>query len=487
MIQAIVFADRLGEELSPLCDNICTAMLPVMNRPLLQYTIEDLAGAGVKDIVIVIADHANQVESYFASGDLWGVSIRYLLSRGEESVNQVLSRSSSILNTPFIAIRGDVLRTPCCQSFLASAEHYDGPSVIARMGGNTIGLSLVRTWPIPIPEIDWHRENFASKQSINTEIYTGIYVPLDSLENYHQAILRLMETVLPANGLEVSAGLFADRLSRVGSESHQSGHVVVGANTSIHKSARLQGPCIIGDNCYVDQGANVNNSIVLPGTYIGENLQIENSIVAGNTLFRIDRGVQIQVPDPMLISDIQEEISATVTQWPDRITAVALLILSVPLWVLALFLSLSSHVWPLTKHSIVSNRFDLNIGSKDRRIVNEWRFSTNVPILRFLPKLFLVATGDLRMLGSAPLSPMAFATPKTKWDTRNDQPNSGLLGPAQLQLPKGAPEEEIRLNELTFIARKNWLTTLICLFNALPLMLSKRAWFNTSKELQELA
>ena len=47
-MQAIIFADRRGAELSPLCDAQCPALLPVANRPLLHYTIEDLAEAGYR-------------------------------------------------------------------------------------------------------------------------------------------------------------------------------------------------------------------------------------------------------------------------------------------------------------------------------------------------------------------------------------------------------------------------------------------------------
>ncbi|MFT5691993.1 MAG: mannose-1-phosphate guanylyltransferase/phosphomannomutase [Oceanicoccus sp.] len=482
-MQAIVFADRKGGELAPLCDDLCPAMLPVINRPLLQYTIEDLANAGIVDIIVVLGDHATDVEKTFGKGELYGVNIRYLLSRGEEDPCEVISRSQSTINTPFIAIRGDVLRSPCCQIFLEAAEQHTGHAVAAHIGGTAVGLNLIRVWPHSMPEIDWpHSSN---KSPSCAEIHNGLYAPVDNLNNYHQATLLPMDIISPAEGLEVTPGLHVDRQSRVEAQCHQSGHVVVGSNASVHNSARLEGPCIIGNDCYIDRGVTISNSIVLPGTYVGENLHIENAIVSGSTLIRIDRGIQIQVPDTMLLSNMQNELGSLVKQLPDSITAAALLILSCPLWPIALLSTLVCGFKPFVSRPIISNRTDSNNNFKRRRVVKAWQLSTPFPLLRNLPMLWLVIKGDLRMVGSMPLVSQTKEGKYSHWDRRNEQQSAGLLGPAQLLLPPDAPEEEIRLNEITFVANNNGLTTLSLLFWALPMLLSKRAWVGSPKRIQE--
>ena len=91
------------------------------------------------------------------------------------------------------------------------------------------------------------------------------------------------------------------------------------------------------------------------------------------------------------------------------------------------------------------------------------------------------------MLGSMPLVSQPEEEKHSDWDLRNEQQSAGLLGPAQLLLPSDAPEEEIRLNEITFVANNNGLTTLSLLFWALPMLLSKRAWVGSSERIQERA
>ncbi|WP_394494346.1 sugar phosphate nucleotidyltransferase [Shewanella sp. ENK2] len=59
-MQAIVFANRTGNELAPLNQQYCPALLPVANKALVEYTLEDLASAGVTDVKLVICSDAKK-------------------------------------------------------------------------------------------------------------------------------------------------------------------------------------------------------------------------------------------------------------------------------------------------------------------------------------------------------------------------------------------------------------------------------------------
>ncbi|MGB5442981.1 MAG: NDP-sugar synthase [Gammaproteobacteria bacterium] len=479
-MQAVIFADRRGLELAPLCDTCCPALLPVANKPVLQYTIEDIAAAGIDEILLVVSDDADRIEKYFATGSMWGVKIRYLLSRGEETPDNLLLRHSSLLKPPFIAARGDMLRSSSCKAFMEASTAYDAAIVNTHIDLHSAGLCLVREWPARLPAVAWPQRLTISELTAAVELQTGVFSALVSLNDFYSVSLEIVRNPpknLDQPGRYLKAGLKVERLSQIHPVSHTTGNVLVGENTSVHPSTRLSGPSIIGHNCYLDRGVEISNSVVMPGTYVGENLHVENAIVAGSTLIRIDRGTLVPIPDPMLLSDMEGELSSMVRQWPECMVAAVLLLLSTPLIPLALLLSLfSSPTRPLSRQQFVSNRYATDIDGKHRRVVTGLVFATRVPLLRSLPLLWLVIKGDLRLFGSTPLSPQRMNTLNASWDLRGKSPSSGLLGPAQLLLSEQAPEEEIRLTEIDFVANSGCYTLLARLVRAASLLFSTRTW-----------
>ena len=53
-MHALIFADRIGQELEPLNERTCVALLPVVGKPVLEHTLEALVAAGVREAVIAL-------------------------------------------------------------------------------------------------------------------------------------------------------------------------------------------------------------------------------------------------------------------------------------------------------------------------------------------------------------------------------------------------------------------------------------------------
>ena len=66
------------------------AMLPVANRPLIDYWLEACAEQGVDDVHVVLGDGAEAIEEFAGDGTRWGVRIRYGFARpGEDPLDFV--------------------------------------------------------------------------------------------------------------------------------------------------------------------------------------------------------------------------------------------------------------------------------------------------------------------------------------------------------------------------------------------------------------
>jgi NDP-sugar pyrophosphorylase family protein len=487
-MQAIIFADRLGSELAPLCDTTPVALLPLANRPLLEYTLDDLAAAGIEEAFVVSA-HTRLLEAHFARGEMWGIRLHYLLSRGEESPQQLIERNRNLLQTPFLALRGDVLRSPSCVKLLQAGSENSRSVAISQLqiGGSNAGALLVNQLPEQMSRLNalaWPLTG-SELQNAVVDHHGDHFSCLDSFGSFYHASMQTVEGEFALHTppvQEIDPGLRVGANGEVAAMSRESGVVLVGEQSRIDPQVRLLGPAIIGNHCYIDSGATLVRSIILPGSYVGAGLQVENAIISGHHLIRIDHNVAMTIHDPSMIAYVDHEVESLLYSLPDRLMGLALLLLSLPLWPLALLLSvINNRAQPLKRVTILGNRSNPETIGRERLLVDGWQMATGIPLLRSLPLLWLVARGDLRLFGSTPLQPEGNSDAATRelpcWDLRQHHCSAGLLGPAQLDLPRSAPEEELRLNESHFIEQRGLTTLLQRLFKASILLFTSRAWY----------
>ncbi|KAI4147674.1 MAG: hypothetical protein LQ340_005438 [Diploschistes diacapsis] len=63
-LQAVVLTDSYDRGFSPFAQEKPRCLLPVANVVLIEYTLEFLANAGIRDIYLYVGAHEEQVEDY---------------------------------------------------------------------------------------------------------------------------------------------------------------------------------------------------------------------------------------------------------------------------------------------------------------------------------------------------------------------------------------------------------------------------------------
>jgi MurNAc alpha-1-phosphate uridylyltransferase len=76
-MRAMILAAGRGERMRPLTDGTPKPLLDVSGRPLLQYHVERLAAAGIRDLVINTGRLGDQIEARFGDGAGFGVRISW--------------------------------------------------------------------------------------------------------------------------------------------------------------------------------------------------------------------------------------------------------------------------------------------------------------------------------------------------------------------------------------------------------------------------
>jgi UTP--glucose-1-phosphate uridylyltransferase len=77
-MDAVIPAGGLGTRLLPLTRALPKEMLPVGDKPALQYVVEELASAGVDRVLLVTSTRKTAIEDYFEAEPVSGVRIQYV-------------------------------------------------------------------------------------------------------------------------------------------------------------------------------------------------------------------------------------------------------------------------------------------------------------------------------------------------------------------------------------------------------------------------
>jgi len=108
-MRALILAAGRGERMRPLTDHTPKPLLPVAGKSLLRWHIERLRQAGITDLVINHAWLGAQLESAFADGQAFGVSIQWS-REGEalETLGGIVEALPLLGDAPFLVVNGDI-------------------------------------------------------------------------------------------------------------------------------------------------------------------------------------------------------------------------------------------------------------------------------------------------------------------------------------------------------------------------------------------
>src|ERR1019366_1070199 len=76
-VPARVMAAGAGTRLRPLTQTIPKPMVPIVNRPVLEYTVENLRRHGITEMVFNLHSHPELIRRHFGDGTSRGVKIQY--------------------------------------------------------------------------------------------------------------------------------------------------------------------------------------------------------------------------------------------------------------------------------------------------------------------------------------------------------------------------------------------------------------------------
>jgi MurNAc alpha-1-phosphate uridylyltransferase len=108
-MKAMILAAGFGERLRPLTNDTPKPLLKIANKPLIQYHVERLVDAGVRELVINTSWLGDQIESFLGDGSRFGVRIQWSRESEPLETGGGIRRALPMLGgEPFLVINGDV-------------------------------------------------------------------------------------------------------------------------------------------------------------------------------------------------------------------------------------------------------------------------------------------------------------------------------------------------------------------------------------------
>ena len=309
MVKAVILAGGYATRLRPLTLTTPKPLLPILDKPLLDWIIEGLVKAGIKDIVLSVRYHSDKIKSRYNDGSKYGVNIVYAeepkpLGDGGpiKFINEVYG-----LDETFLVVYGDVFSNIDYRKLLDFHRSRGSlcTMTLTRVEDPTrYGVAVLDENCRVIRFIEKPRRDEAPSNMVNA----GIYVFEPEVLKYTPgkgsfSIARDFIPILLENRVNIYAYIHNGLWSDIGiprdyfkaniqalKTFYPNGYI--GRNVSI-ENAEIVNPTYISDNVVIGEGSRIGPyTIINPRCRLGKYTRIVESIILKSTI--IDTGSVIK-------------------------------------------------------------------------------------------------------------------------------------------------------------------------------------------------
>ena len=309
-MKGIIIAGGLGTRLRPLTYTRPKPLVPVANRPFLEYQVALLRKYGIDDIVFATNYMADKIESHFGDGSRFGVRMRCALENEPLGTGGAIRNAADFFPGESVAVfNGDVLTDFDIGKIL---EFHREKKSIA-----TVTLAEV---PSPHPfgvlilneegrVLEWNEPSEETKKALAVDqdvvptgkdfINAGFYVlepefiariePGVKLSVERDIYPKLLTEQGPMYGI-APGGFWMDvgRAEQllIATQSTLSGAVktatpglAVGEGTTIAPSTWINGLTAIGRNCRIGAESRLENCILMDDVTVGSHVRLSGVII----------------------------------------------------------------------------------------------------------------------------------------------------------------------------------------------------------------
>lgn len=322
-MKAVVMAGGEGTRLRPLTSNQPKPMVPVVNKPAMEYIIELLKKYEFIDIVATLQFLPQLIKNYFGEGGDLGVNLAYAIEEHPlGTAGSVKNAEKHLGDDTFIVVSGDALtdinlskavqfhksKKALATLVLKAVENpLEFGIVVTDKGGRIERFLEKPTWGgvfsdtvntgiyILGPEVfdyipedseyDFSKDLFPlllrAGQPLYGYVASGYWCDIGNFQQYlevHQSILD-QKTKLHPSGIKMQENIWVGEGADIHPTAEIKGPVVIGQHASIGAGAKIGEYSIIGNNVLIKENVRLHRAIIWDNSYIGPQARLQRAIV----------------------------------------------------------------------------------------------------------------------------------------------------------------------------------------------------------------
>ncbi len=339
-MKAMILAAGKGTRVQPITHIIPKPMIPILQKPVMEFLLELLKEHGFKEIMVNVSHLAEEIENYFRDGQRFGVEIAYSFEgriEDGELIGDALGSAGGLkkiqdfqnfFDETFVVLCGDALVD---LDLTEAVKRHKQRGAIASLITKKVNMEQVSSYGVVVTDEEGRVKAFQEKPSIedalSDSINTGIYLfepeifehipsgkkfdigadlfpklvdnnlpfyalPMDfewvdigKVPDYWSAIRSVLQgkvRQVDIPGKEVRPGIYTGlNVAANWDKVNIKGPVYIGGMSRIEDGATIIGPTMIGPSCCICEGATIDNSIIFDYSKIGKGVQLVDKLVFG--------------------------------------------------------------------------------------------------------------------------------------------------------------------------------------------------------------